>query len=416
MTTRETPVRGISGLEPGCLRRDERDSGGRVLLIVQRFHAGPGAGGAQMRYLALLHGLRALVATDVVSVAHVRDSVRHPGPCDPPVPDTVTTEDGVAPLPYRAEYCSEAARLLAGIAGSDEYAAVVFSDFQIHTYAAEVRAACRVPLVVDLHNAEAALYEAMVTHPAWPWAAHLSDRSGAWLPAVRHAERQLVQLADAVAVPSLEDRNALLRHGLDTPVTVVPNTVPVEETRRPSMPSRPQACVFIGALSYFPNAMAALDIVTVLAPALRAALPEMSVVLAGRNPPAFLLDAARDSPVRIVANPPEIRPLLADAVQIVPLTLGGGTRLKIIESFAYGTTVVSSAKGIEGIAARPGSHYLAAEGAADYVSAVGEVLRDPHEDLVRRQHAWDLAQQSYSWSYLPSRLRQLLATGGIQLR
>ena len=60
-----------------------------------------------------------------------------------------------------------------------------------------------------------------------------------------------------------------------------------------------------------------------------------------------------------------------------------------------------------GIAARPGSHYLAAEGAADYVSAVGEVLRDPHEDLVRRQHAWDLAQQSYSWSSLPSRLRQL---------
>jgi glycosyltransferase involved in cell wall biosynthesis len=249
----------------------------------------------------------------------------------------------------------------------------------------------------------------MAAHPDWSWATHVPDPDGAGVSGMHHAERHLVEVADLVTVPSEADlRKLVVRHESSTPIAVVPNAVPMAGTTPPEVASAPTQCAFTGALDYFPNALAALEIARQIGPAIREAAPGMRVVLAGRNPPPFVVAAVRDSPVELVANPADIAPFFRNAIQIVPLTLGGGTRLKILEAFAAGTSVISTDKGIEGIPAEPGVHYLRATAAVDFGEAVREILRDPAADLRRRRRGWDLAASGYSWDALQPAVDRVL--------
>jgi glycosyltransferase involved in cell wall biosynthesis len=168
--------------------------------------------------------------------------------------------------------------------------------------------------------------------------------------------------------------------------------------------------VFIGALAYFPNVLAALEIAGGIGSAIRAVAPDLRLVVAGRHPPSLVADALRGTEVDLVADPADVRPLFERSILLVPLRLGGGTRLKILEAFGYGVTVISTPKGIEGIDADDRVHYLRASTAAEFARAVIEVIRNPVADLRRRQRAWELARSRYSWDALDGPIGEILTT------
>jgi glycosyltransferase involved in cell wall biosynthesis len=293
-------------------------------------------------------------------------------PTGPPVMST----PGWAPRedPYWYKYCPRVAQRLAQVAADSTWTLILASGLEMTRYLSEVPSTVTAPRVIDIRDVESRLRLEM--------ARATRDRPGEALLASEESSRQLaalesaaVRYCDAIVTCTQDDKQTLTELYPITAdrIVVLPNAV---ADPGPVVPSVPQRLVFIGNLRYFPCVQAAEFIISELVPVLRAALPQLPVLLAGANPGTHLLDSARAAGVAIADTPPDMEPYWRRAILAVPLRLGGGSRLKILEAFVRGCPVVSTRKGIEGIPAVPGTHYLLAESADEFVDAIGRLLRD----------------------------------------
>jgi glycosyltransferase involved in cell wall biosynthesis len=160
-------------------------------------------------------------------------------------------------------------------------------------------------------------------------------------------------------------------------VTVIPNTYP-----RPWRPvgnplaDGPPVVLFQGNLGYPPNIDGAEWLANTIAPRIRAADPATEVRLVGR-PVTSVTQLHEPGVVTVVGQVPSMEEELARAsVAAVPVRYGGGTRLKILESFAHRVPVVSTTLGAEGLAVEDGVHLLLADSPEDFATATVRLLRD----------------------------------------
>jgi glycosyltransferase involved in cell wall biosynthesis len=254
-------------------------------------------------------------------------------------------------------------------------------------------------LLIDEHNiehdlarqsGEAAREPLRRLHYSVNWRKMMREEVAAW----RHADGVIFTSATDA------DRARELHPGLRA--EVVPNAVDVEHFRpNPDLP-RPdgRTVVFFGTLAYFPNQDGMLWFLREIWPLLERSHPQARLKVIGPNPTADVL-ARRGPRIEVTGLVDDLRPHLAEAaVAIVPLRVGGGTRLKILEAMAMGKAVVSTTLGAEGIAHRPGENILLADSPADFAAAVGRVLDDPSlaarlgaagRDLVASTYSWDAA-------------------------
>jgi glycosyltransferase involved in cell wall biosynthesis len=142
-------------------------------------------------------------------------------------------------------------------------------------------------------------------------------------------------------------------------------------------------------------------------PRILAEYPDAIFQIVGRNPYSRVQRLASPS-VQVTGTVPSVSDYLRDAsVVIVPLRIGGGTRLKIYEAMAMGKALVSTSIGAEGLSFQNGRDLLLADDAASFADAILLLLRD---DQVRRrfeQAAVALAAQ-YDWSVIASQLGEVL--------
>ena len=146
-------------------------------------------------------------------------------------------------------------------------------------------------------------------------------------------------------------------------------------------------------------------------PALRSQVPGAKFVVVGRNPPAWLTTRiAAESGVTLHASVPDVRPYLAAAgMMVVPLRIGGGSRLKILEALACAVPVVSTRVGAEGLHLQSGRHLDLVEEVADLTGSILDAIRDPNR--VRRQAlaGYEQTIRLYDWAVLADRLEQMWA-------
>jgi glycosyltransferase involved in cell wall biosynthesis len=162
---------------------------------------------------------------------------------------------------------------------------------------------------------------------------------------------------------------------------------------------RPSSLVFTGSMDWYPNEDAVLHLIDAILPAIRAEVPHVSLTVVGRNPSARLIEAAARAGVRVTGTVDDVRPFVAEgAVSVVPLRVGGGTRLKIFEALAMGKAVVSTSIGAEGLPLTPGEHYLAADEPADFARAVVRLLRDADRRRRLGEAGRQLVEARYSWA------------------
>jgi glycosyltransferase involved in cell wall biosynthesis len=206
------------------------------------------------------------------------------------------------------------------------------------------------------------------------------------------AERAAVEAADEVWTCTPDDRDLVkaLYSIAEERIRVLPDVVDVPVDPPKSLP--PTHGVFTARLDYYPNIVAARRIFTEIAPLVH----PFPLVVAGAQPGDDLTSLPRPDNALLVADPPSIADVIAGGIAVVPLTHGGGSRFKVIEAFAAGVPVVSSLKGAEGLASRPGIHYLRAENPAEFADAIDRLHRDDglRSRLVRA--AWQLAREQYS--------------------
>jgi glycosyltransferase involved in cell wall biosynthesis len=221
-------------------------------------------------------------------------------------------------------------------------------------------------------------------------------------------ERDTFAQMDRVLVCSGREAEALAEWGLGDRSQVVPNGVDCEYFAPPDRgyAANPPVLVFTGAMSYGPNADAALHFIANTLPLLRPRVPGVRFVVVGKSPTEALVEAARRNPdVTVTGTVPDVREYVHGArIFVVPLRMGAGTRLKVLEAFALGIPAVSTPVGAEGIDYEETRHLLIAETPARMADAVCRLLEDA--ELARRmsRESRELALSRYDWNAVGERL------------
>ncbi len=145
-------------------------------------------------------------------------------------------------------------------------------------------------------------------------------------------------------------------------VRSIPTGVDVSYFTPDGTAETPGRLVFVGAMDWYPNEDAALHLIDAILPLIRREQPDVSLCIVGRNPSARVLAAAAAAGVEVTGTVNDVRPHIAEAtVLVVPIRVGGGTRLKIFEALAMAKAVVSTTIGAEGLPLTDGEHLLLAD-------------------------------------------------------
>jgi glycosyltransferase involved in cell wall biosynthesis len=273
-------------------------------------------------------------------------------------------------------------------------------------YFEAVRRQTGTPRLVMAHNVESLIWQRYYEtegNPAKRWYIGRQWRK------FERFEREAFAAADRVAAVSPEDA-ALIAKRFGAPhVEVVDNGVDLDYFRPQAGPREPGRVLFLGSLEWRPNLDAVAQLLDHVFPAVRAAEPSARLCLVGRNPPAALAQrVAGEAGVELHASVPDVRPYLArSGVMAVPLRIGGGSRLKILEALASGLPVVSTRVGAEGLCLEAGRHLTEVEGVGDMAAALVRTIRQPGPAAAMAECGRQWVRERYSWDMLADRLDRL---------
>jgi glycosyltransferase involved in cell wall biosynthesis len=190
-------------------------------------------------------------------------------------------------------------------------------------------------------------------------------------------EARAYAAADAVVVVSERDADVLRALSPGCDATVVTNGVDAAYWASDGRRRDARAVLFTGAMGYAPNVDAAVFAASEVLPLVRAALPGVRLVLAGRDPAPAVLALASEA-VEVTGTLPDLRPLLWGAgAYLCPMRSGTGVKNKLLEALAAGAPSVATPLAAAGLGLRPDTDALVTEGADALAAAVVQVLADP---------------------------------------
>jgi polysaccharide biosynthesis protein PslH len=216
---------------------------------------------------------------------------------------------------------------------------------------------------------------------------------------LRREELSIYRDADGVYLCSVADERRLLDQIPEAHTAVIPNAADVEyyQPRPADPPPDGRTVVYFGLLSTVPNVDGVIHFVQEIWPRIAEAHPKARCKIIGGGPPPSLLALAGPR-VELTGFVPDLRPhLAAAAAVVVPLRLGGGTRLKIVEAMAMGKAIVSTTLGAEGIEAVPRRDILVEDEPAAFAEAVNRLLAEPGLAMRIGRSARQLAVERYAW-------------------
>src|SRR3954469_9301163 len=224
-------------------------------------------------------------------------------------------------------------------------------------------------------------------------------------------------VSQVIAVSETDEKLMRCRFGIEQ-ISSVPTGVDVEYFERPESSSVLYDLVFVGFMDWMPNIDGMRWFLADVFPLIRRQKPDCRLAIVGRNPPQALLDAAKDSHITVTGTVPDVRPFLwQSAISVVPLRVGGGTRLKIFEAMAAGTPVVSTTIGAEGLPVNHGKTIQIADTAQQFAEECLNLLAVPESRQTTAQQAMKLVVENYSWEQVTKGFeRTLLSSKPMHLR
>lgn len=268
--------------------------------------------------------------------------------------------------------------------------------------------------ILDLHNLDSDLMRQARPAAWWWWPSHASK-----LASAREAEAAVIAAADEVWTCSAADAERVAGLAPGARTRVVPNVVwrPLAASRARPRSAREAgpALLFQGHLSYRPNVDAARFLARRLLPELRKSLPGARVILAGRRPHRHVLALGRPG-VEILADPPDMEPLLAGADLVaLPIRAGSGTRIKALEAMAMGVPVVGTPLSLEGLGAKEGVDVELALSPAEFARAVERLWRDEALYAERSRNGLALVRRSFTRDTLAAAVGAALSRRSVPL-
>jgi sugar transferase (PEP-CTERM/EpsH1 system associated) len=271
--------------------------------------------------------------------------------------------------------------------------------------AVNVPAGLDCPTVLFQHNVEAMI-----------WKRHYEVQANAakkgyllrqWQK-MRAFEAKICPRFDCVVAVSREDREQMQRDYDVKEIYDVPTGVDTTFFRPSGQHKRrAENLVFTGSMDWLPNEDAIRYFTEQILPLVKRALPGVTLTVVGRNPyPALVELSKRDSSVIVTGRVEDVRPYMEEAAAyVVPLRIGGGTRLKIYEAMAMEKAIVSTSIGAEGLPVEDGREIVLADTPETFADAVVKLLRDENlaNDIgrqaaakVRENFGWDIVADSFA--------------------
>jgi glycosyltransferase involved in cell wall biosynthesis len=309
-------------------------------------------------------------------------------------PDARTTAFASYPRPAPCRYATPAylAQATAVLEGERFDAVHVMRSYMVpyaEPFLMDARALEATRASLDLDDDEAATHlrlSALAQRRGSPRDATLLAAEAAKFE--RHEAIWLRRFQSLIACSDAHARRIAAAHP-DSDITVVPNTVVLPSALHRQRDAE-RHLLFVGNLSYLPNVDGIAGFVRDVLPQLRARFGDDVVLrIAGSAPIAEIVALASLPGVELVVDPADLAPHYAWAdLAVIPLTAGGGTRIKLIEAFAHGVPVVATTIGTEGVDARHGTHLLVADEPAAFAEACSLLLSDRGKrNASRRLHA-----------------------------
>ena len=262
-----------------------------------------------------------------------------------------------------------------------------------------------VPVVLFAHNVEHMIWKRLSAIETRLWRRILLEFE--WRK-LRQCEAQACTQSSLTIAVSEADRVLLAATAPGARVAAVPTGVDTSYFTPNGSVEAPTTLVFTGSMDWYPNEDAILYFMDTILPRIRRECPEVSLSVVGRNPTPRLLVAARQAGVRVTGTVEDVRPYIAEAaVYVVPLRIGGGTRLKIFEALAMGKAVVSTTVGAEGLPLTPGDHFLQEDDPAGFAGAVVSLLRNQGRRASLGLAGRRLVETRYSWAQVARQFEAL---------
>lgn len=312
----------------------------------------------------------------------------------------------LSPLPYGvARYRSRGmAREVAARAPHHE-GGVLVCDFLNASVNVPGEIAC--PTVLFQHNVEALI-----------WQRHADVQRNRLKRAylrhqwqkMRRYERSACARFDVTIAVSAEDRETLRReYGLPH-VEDVPTGVDAEFFRPTSTTvPEPHSLIFTGSMDWIPNEDAVLWFAEDIMPRVRARLPEATLAVVGRNPRGKVVRLSeRDPSISVSGRVDDVRPYIERAAAyVVPLRIGSGTRLKVLEAMAMEKPVISTSIGAEGLPLQDGEHLVIADTREQFAEAVVGILSDEAAGRALGRRAAAAVREQFAWSVAGARFAEI---------
>jgi len=256
--------------------------------------------------------------------------------------------------------------------------------------------------VLFQHNVESIIWKRHVEHAPTPW--HRAFSRAQYHRMLRYEGEVCRAAKRIIAVSGADAREMQSLYGASR-IASVSTGVNIEYFTPPRAIQPTVDLVFLGSMDWRPNIDGLNWFVSSVLPLIRARCPSVSLAVVGRRGLA-----QRDSRIHVTGTVEDVRPhLWRSAVSIVPLRIGGGTRLKIYEAMAARVPVVSTSVGAEGLDVLDAENIQIADSAEAFAERCVALLSDAEARRKQAQAAWEMVSACYSWEVISRRFEQLLA-------
>ncbi|HGJ64687.1 TPA: glycosyltransferase [bacterium] len=221
-------------------------------------------------------------------------------------------------------------------------------------------------------------------------------------------ERKICPDFDTCVCVSEEDRKRLFQICPKANTDIAPNGVDLEYFVPSEKEEKDNILVFTGSMDWQPNEDAVLFFCEHIFPLIKAEIPEIEFYIVGSKPTEKVMKLNNIEGVIVTGFVDDVRSYISNStVYIVPLRIGGGTRLKILQAFAMSKAVVSTSIGCEGIDVNDGQNILISDEPRQFAENVIKLLKDKQLRCKLGENGRKLVQQKYDWKAIAKKLESI---------
>ncbi|MCJ7507489.1 MAG: glycosyltransferase [candidate division Zixibacteria bacterium] len=262
------------------------------------------------------------------------------------------------------------------------------------------------PKILFQHNVESTIWERFHhTEKNWLKKLYFSYEK----KRMRNYEALACQKFDKVLAVSEADKVKMEQEfGVDN-IVVLPTGVDTEYFAPREVEKKPYNLVFTGSMDWLPNQDAMHYFCEEIYPLIKKDIPQINLCIVGRNPSEAILKLSEnDKTVEVTGTVEDVRPYMAKSeIYIVPLRIGGGTRIKIFEAMSMGLPVIATSIGAEGLDVTPDQNIIIKDSPGDFAKSIVELLEDKNKRRRIAEEGRKLVNCEHDWKKVAEKLSQV---------